>query len=231
LRLASFVFAMSAISLFGSVLIGPGSAVASTPGNGIVPIPAIASPIETVVVFSHPVELDSLAIYLAKLNVTPISFSHVTKSGNVGGNVSHGLPLGEVIDKYRSNYHYMVNKGEPQIWRLSLEGAAPNVTLSSLGVENASITRSSGRVRNLSFATPLPNKNSAVLPAAGPTLTAPPVLSKSKKWAPNTGRVSTAAVSNAPGSRRLIKQTISWSDQASIDDFGTTAYEHDFKLI
>ncbi|WP_156935113.1 hypothetical protein [Pseudonocardia spinosispora] len=229
MRTMSSVAAATVVSV---VTVFAPSGASATPVVNAVPLIPLTSPIETVVEFSHPVRLDSLAATLADLNVTPTSFSHITKEGTVGGGVSHGMPLSTVVKEYRESYHRVVDQSEPKIWRVSLLGAAPSVTARSLRDDAASVTRSSPRLTNSTFAVPTAPVTPNVNPSQGsPPAPPPPPADAPKVWSPENGRVVTRNESADPRTGRLIENTLTWANQASIDFFGPRAYEHDFKLF
>lgn len=157
-----FPAACAAVLLAG--IVGSGTASASAARTEL---PLAASVTEVVFVLAHPVELNVLVASLGKLNVSPISFSHITKEGYSGGHASRGQSLSDAVERYRENYHDLVGTGEPRITRFSVLGPASQVNSATLGMV---VTSAAGPIGGLS--------RSAAVP------TAPPLSDQEKDKAP-----------------------------------------------
>ena len=137
------VAAAAATILTGLVV--PGTAVAATAGPAAVETVPLPVRVETTYILAHPTPLGQVASSLDRFRATPVSFTDLTSDGHVGGNVSRGLSLDEVVARYKANYLDMTHEEEPQITDFRVAGVPPFMTAEHLGLDVQSITRTSTR--------------------------------------------------------------------------------------
>lgn len=189
---------------------------------------AMAQQQQTVFELATPVPLDQVVSAVETTQARVLEFRH---SGiSEGGYVLGDDTLPEAIDAYREEYAELHDGAQPQISALTIEGSVPVEALGPLAA-NATIRRS--------FVSPTAGQNSHDSPQGAPEEAVAEeespvgIAATGALFSPTFG---TASSVNVSGSRpRRIRQTMTWTSQASIDDFRrrfrpNDAYEHDFKL-
>lgn len=166
----------------------------------------------TVISLSVPVILDVLTQLLGSLGLAPSSFTEELPDG-VGGYENEGmLPVAQAVESYETLREQSGLEGEPMITDFAIPGEVPVEVFSSIPVANIDVID---------------------LAEVEERIEEEPVQLPNPRFLPQSGEISTTdayPITEAPF--RTIRNSMTWSSQESIDDFGEDyAYEHDLKFL
>lgn len=200
--------------------------VAMTVAAGATASSAMAE--QTVFELATPVPLDQV---VSALETAPVRAVELRHSGiSEGGYALGDDTLAEAVAAYREEYAELHDGAQPQISALTIDGTVPTEALGPL----AGDVRTRSDVANSPQGSSSPSASEAEWQGSLAEEQPVSIAATGKLFSPTFGTSSSANVS---GSRpRRIRQTMTWTSRASLDDFRRSfspddAYEHDFKLI